>query len=312
MKTGVYQLVKEFPNRIRDSRKWDIPNINNNFNRIVIVGMGGSFIAGLMFKEFVKEELKMPVEVYCGDIGFIDEKTLVVLISYSGNTKEVMEVFKKVKKNRLLIVSSGGRLVNLAQKNKKSVVEIPADLHPRFTFSYGLFPLLKVFEKVGIIENKRDIVKKIIKTLKENGYKLDKEAEQLAGKLKNKIPLIYASNYFYPAAYRMQTSLEEDIKTLAHSNKITELFHNELEALPNEKLFPILIIDEKETTAFKGQIKYFRKLVKEFYEFDYKEFSREERVFLFIYFADFFGYYLSKLKKTPMGETPKSDEIKKL
>jgi hypothetical protein len=123
--------------------------------------------------------------------------------------------------------------------------------------------------------------------------------------------LFYASNYFYPAAYRLQTSIEEDAKVICHANKITELFHNELEAFPNTKSFCLLLIDDKETKKFQKQIRYFRKLIN-YHEIKYKRFTKEERMFLIFYLVDFYGFYLSIIKKTEMGKTPRSDWIKKL
>ncbi|MBD3252864.1 hypothetical protein GF386_03980, partial [Candidatus Pacearchaeota archaeon] len=184
-------------------------------------------------------------------------------------------------------------------------------LHPRFTFSYGFFPVIKFLEKNKIIENKEKIIDKTIKILKKYKWKIEKEARELAGKIKNKKLLFYATNYFYPSAYRFQTSLEEDAKVICHSNKITELFHNELEVFPDNKSFVILIIDNEEIKKFKKQVIYFKKLI-DYYEIKYKKFPREIRIFVIFYFVDFLGLYLSKIKHTKMGETPLSDRIKKL
>jgi len=171
--------------------------------------------------------------------------------------------------------------------------------------------LLKFFENNFLIDSKSKVVEKIIKTLKKNRRAIEEEAKQFALKSKNKTLLFYASNYFYPAAYRLQTSIEEDAKIICHANKITELFHNELEAFPNNKSFCLLLIDDKETKKFKKQINYFKKLIN-FCEVKHKRYSKEERMFLIFYLVDFFGYYLSKLKHTKMGETLKSDWIKRL
>ena len=82
--------------------------------------------------------------------------------------------------------------------------------------------------------------------------------------------------------------------------------------MPNKKFFPVLIIDYQETKDFKKQISFFKKHIKNFYEIGFNNYTKEEKMFLTFYFADFLGYYLSKLKKEKMGETLITDKIKKL
>lgn len=313
----LYQLVNKFPERIRDAYKNPAIKINNNFKRVIIIGMGGCYIAGLVLKEFLRKEIKIAVEVYPGYIAemkSLDNHDLIVLLSYSGETRELLVLFHKLKHNfkeNILILTSGGHLLEEAKANKVKLIEIKSDLHQRFTFPYVFFPLLRLFEKSGFI-NINGRVERIVSALVKNRKKIENEAKKIASRFKKRHPLIYGSEYFYPACYRLETSLEEDTKLVSHSQNITEIFHNELEALPDKNFFPILIIDGEETLEFAEQVDFFKKKIKDYYEFGFYEFSRSERIFMVFYFADFLGYYLSKIRKTRMGETPVSDEIKKL
>jgi len=301
-----YHFVEDFPEKIRTGYNIQVPKLPD-FERVEIIGMGGSFIAGILFKSLFEKEIGRPVEV-SHSIKLLNNKTLYILISYSGNTKEVLLALKKLKKKKVLIITSGGKLL----RKTKKVIKIQPNLHQRFTFAESFFPLVKLFEESKLIKSKTRTVNKIINTLKKNKNRINQEALLLALKLKNEHPLFYASESLYPAAYRFQTSIEEDSKILCHSNKITELFHNELESLPAGYHFPVLIIDDKETKSFKKQIESFKKQVKHFYEIGFKKYSREERMFLCFYFVDFLGYHLAKLKDKDHGETPLSDKIKEL
>jgi len=306
-------LILRFPERIREAYDINVGKLNRIFDNIVFIGMGGSYIAGLTFKSLYQEELRMPIEVR-HSVSYINSHTLYVLVSYSGTTKEVLQALNKLKNvhsENLLVITSGGKLLKEARKRKIEYVKVKPGLHQRFTFAELFFPIVRVFEKAGYLRSKREEVHKIIKTLKKSADKLDKGARVLAAKIRDDNPLIYASEYFYPVAYRLQTSLEEDAKIVCHSNQIPELFHNELEALPASYFIPILIIDRKETREYKKQIKFFKKHTKFFYELGGEKYSREERMFLLFYFADFLGYYLSELKSTDFGETPLSDQVKK-
>jgi len=308
---NIHELIRDLPNQIKNSYGISVPKINPNFKKVVIIGMGGSYIGGGVFKRLVQDEINIPIRV-SHSIDYIEDETLFILSSYSGNTKEVLEVFGDLIGKKVLIISSGGKLINLAQKYKIPFIKVPENLHQRFTISYGIFPLIKLFEGMGLIKSKKKFVERITKTLEKQRDKIENECIRLALVLNKKLPLFYSSNYFYPLAYRFQTSLEEDAKIICHSNKITELFHNELECIPKNEYFPVLIIDKKEMRNFLSQINYFKKLTKNYYEFGFKNFSKQERIIIGLYFVDYLGYYLSKLKKTPIGDTPLSDKIKKL
>ena len=306
-------LVLNFPKRIRDAYDTNVGKLNRVFDNIVFIGMGGSYIAGLTFKSLYQGEIRMPIEVR-HSVSYIDRHTLYLLVSYSGNTKEVLQALDKLKQvhsDNILIITSGGKLLKEARKRKIEHVKVQPGIHQRFTFAHLFFPIVRVFEKAGYLESKRKQVQEIVKTLEKSADKLDKNSKILAGKIINDTPVIYASESFYPVAYRLQTSLEEDAKIICHANQIPEMFHNELEALPASYFIPILILDRRETREYKRQIKFFKKHAKFFYELGGEKYSREERMFLLFYFADFLGYYLSELKGTDFGETPLSDVIKK-
>jgi glucose/mannose-6-phosphate isomerase len=313
-RSEIYALIEDFPEQVRNSYNLDISHVklHHEFKRIVIFGMGGSYIGGYILKRLVEDEIKIPVQVCNSTLKSAEKDTLLILSSYSGNTKEVLEVFRRFRKRHLLVISSGGKLISFAKKHRMPFIKVPENLHQRFTVSYGIFPLLKIFEGLKLIKPKKKFVDKIVKDLHRNRYRIENEGIKLSLMMRHRTPLFYSSSFFYPLAYRLQTSLEEDAKTICHSNKITELFHNELECFPNHYSIPILIIDKKETKRFSKQIDYFRRLVRDHFEFGFEKFQKEERMMFGIYMADFLGYYFSKIKDTPIGETPLSDEIKKL
>ncbi len=307
----IYELITQFPESIKQSYEIKTDKLKKKFKKIVVVGMGACYTSGLVLQQFLKHEID--VEIF-QDYDFeLDKDTLLILLSYSGNTREVLKIFNKFKnkKNNLLVLTSGGKLLSLAKKEKIRTIQVPANLHPRFTFSQVFFPAISILEKSKIIKSKKKLIQSIIFCLIKNEKFLDVEGKKISVKLKNKTPLFYASDYFYPVAYRLQASLEEDAKVICHSNKITELFHNELEALPNNKFYPILILDKRQIRDFKKQIGFFKRYIKNFKEFKFYNYTKEKRMFLGFYFTEFLSYYLSKLEKINIRETPISDEIKK-
>lgn len=312
-KSIIYELVRDFPDLIYDAYfLTDVVLLKKKPRRIVLVGMGGSYIAALVFKEFFKNEVGIPIEVCNSSDAFVDENTLSVLLSYSGNSKEVLEYLRKYKKGNYVAITSGGKLESFMKKRKMPVIKVPTNMHDRFTFAHGLFPLIKLFEGSGLLRSKKQLISRIISLLEKNSKKIEGIARELAVRIKGKTLIVYSSNNLYPAAYRMQTSIEEDSKRIVHSNRMTELFHNELNCLYSDDMFPILIIDKKEMKSNIKQIAYLKKVLGKYYEVEFDKYGFEERMMLIFHLVDYLGYHLSLLYGTMVGEYPKSEKIKGL
>ena len=88
-------------------------------DKVVILGMGGSAISGEIIRHLALAESKAPVWVHQG-YGlplFVDETTLVIASSYSGNTEETLSAFTESLKTpaKKLVLTAGGKLKYLAE-----------------------------------------------------------------------------------------------------------------------------------------------------------------------------------------------------
>ena len=98
----------------------DVSNIliDPKITSIYFMGMGGSGICGDVFIDLIKGQLKIPIEtIKTWDIpNSINENTLVLICSYSGNTEETIKMFNDSinKKASVIIISQGGDLTNIA------------------------------------------------------------------------------------------------------------------------------------------------------------------------------------------------------
>jgi len=84
-------------------------------NNIIVAGMGGSAIGGEMLKDWSRNKLIVPLEV-CREYTlpeYADEKTLVLISSYSGDTEETLSAFLDALKRECMIfcVTSGGEVL---------------------------------------------------------------------------------------------------------------------------------------------------------------------------------------------------------
>ena len=116
-------LIAGFSNQLRHALEIgeaaELQKSHKNIQNVLITGLGGSGIGGTIVSELTAKECLVPITTNKGyDVpNFINENTLVICSSFSGNTEETLEAFEKAKaKNaEIACVSSGGKLLELAK-----------------------------------------------------------------------------------------------------------------------------------------------------------------------------------------------------
>jgi hypothetical protein len=104
-------------------------------DRIIVAGMGGSAIGGNLLKDWLRETVLTPIEV-CRDYhlpAYVDEKTLVLVSSYSGNTEETINAFLEAVEKQCMIIaiSSDGVLQEFSREMGLPFIKLPAGYPPR-------------------------------------------------------------------------------------------------------------------------------------------------------------------------------------
>ncbi len=278
-------LLKKFPGQVKEAIKLTRGIKVNGFNKILVCGMGGSGISGYILRDIIE----MPVFISQSyDIPkFVDSKTLVFVISYSGNTEETISMYKKAvkKTKKVFIITSGGKL-----SREKNVILVPGGLLPRMALAYLFFPMLVILKSSKVVRYNLDDILTALKKVKIS------KAKELARKLYNKVPVIYVPSNYYGLVLRWKQSFNEYSKQLTIASVYPEFFHNEIEADYN-KFGVVLILDKMDK-----KIKEFGKMVKTNKIMLYGK-SSIAKIFYGVYFGDFVSYYLAKLnKKDPMKE----------
>ncbi|MFH1454632.1 MAG: bifunctional phosphoglucose/phosphomannose isomerase [Armatimonadota bacterium] len=285
-----------------------------NINNIVIQGMGGSSISGELIQSLLEDVLAVPVIINKKSElpAFVDKNSLVITISYSGNTQESLAGFNAAlqKGAKLITISSGGRLKELAGENNIYNFSPPAGFMPRAAIAYLFFPLLNIFSKLGFAKIKDGDIDNLINLLKflQKSWRFDIRTEQnmakkLAHRFYEKIPVIYTNTeYLYKVALRWKTQINENAKGLAHINCFPELMHNEIVAYTKKlpiynDLSVILLTDPadqetKQAVIFTKQIIQNNLPVLELSPFGN---SKLEKMFSLIYLGDFISVYLAFL-----------------
>ena len=210
--------------------------------RIVILGMGGSAIAGDYFRALLALESSVPVfNVRAYQLpAFVDEDTLVIASSFSGETEEVLSAFEQALATpaRKLVMTTGGRLLATARANGVPAFTFAYRGEPRAAIGWGLMPLLAIAEKLGLTQGVERDVEEAVSVL--GGLREEwagevpssrNTAKQLAMRLHERLPVVYGAGPLIEVARRWKTQLNESAKTWAFCEEMPESQHNAIVAL---------------------------------------------------------------------------------
>ena len=133
--------IRDFPKHIQDSLK-NIKEDNLNLEdvgKVVIAGMGGSAIAGLILKDLFPE-MEIVVERNYFPNTSIDEYTLVIVCSYSGNTEETLSYYDYAVRltEHAIVLTTGGELLEKAKSDNIKFHLLPKGYPPRSALGFSL------------------------------------------------------------------------------------------------------------------------------------------------------------------------------
>jgi glucose/mannose-6-phosphate isomerase len=205
--------------------------------QIVILGMGGSAITGDYFRALLSLESSVRVfNVRAYDLpSFVDEDTLVIASSFSGETEETLSAFEQAlaMPAKKLAITTGGRLLATARANGVPAFTFTYKGEPRAAIGWGLMPLLAIGQKLGLMQGIEGDVDEAIAVLaslrEEYGAETASSrnpAKQLAWRLHERLPVIYAAGALIDVARRWKTQLNESAKVWAFFEEMPEAQHN--------------------------------------------------------------------------------------
>lgn len=305
----MHKVYEEWPNIAKTffNKKFERIKISN-INHIVFVGMGGSGALGDIFSSILsKTNLHIRVVKGYNLPKTVNENTLVVAISISGNTNETNTVLEKASKLscKLIAFSSGGKMEKFCKDNNIQFRKIKKFHSPRASFPSFLFSILNILLPIIPIEekdvqsalDKMQEVKKII-SIKNNSD--DNLAMTLAKWISN-VPLIYYPWGLECVAIRFKSSLQENSKTHVIIEDIVESCHNGVVAWEKESsIKPIMIRgnDDHFKTIEKFEIltEYFDKKNIEYKEIFSGNGNILTKIISLIYILDYVTIYKSILE----------------
>jgi glucose/mannose-6-phosphate isomerase len=232
------RFVEPFTSQLLDAldRVKNIKNVKptSPITRVVISGLGGSGIGGSFIQDYLMHlKCKTPIIVNKDyDIpAYVDSSTLFIACSYSGNTEETLEATAKAIKQKAQIcaVTSGGKLLALAQKKNYNCIELPVGFPPRASFAYGLVSLLTAIRMHGIIKDTyTTALYETVGMINEATPTMRQQAKLIAKKLVGQHIVLYAASGNEAITVRFRQQLNENSKVLALHHIYPEMNHNEL------------------------------------------------------------------------------------
>ena len=307
---NMHKVYEDWPSIAKKYFEKEFKKIKvSNINHIVFVGMGGSGALGDIFSSILsKTNIHVRVVKGYNLPKTVNENTLVVTMSISGNTNETNTVLETASKLncKLIAFSSGGKMEQFCKENNIEFRKIEKFHSPRASFPSFLFSILNVLSTIIPIEEKdiQDTLKKMeeikkqisIENISENNI-----AISLAKWISN-IPLIYYPGGLEAVAIRFKSSLQENSKTHAIIEDVVEACHNGVVAWERKsKIKPIMIkgTDDHFRTVEKYKIlsEYFDENNIEFREILSVEGNILTKIISLIYILDYVSIYKSILEE---------------
>jgi glucose/mannose-6-phosphate isomerase len=309
-----FKVLKETYKQAADAwdNKFDLSQLKkNNFSSIVFCGLGGSAISGDLLCDYLSGELSVPFNVVRGyNIpSHVNENTLVIISSYSGNTEETISCFEQAlkKKSKIIVITSGGKIGHIAAANKIPVVNIQGGFQPRYALGLSFFSLLKIMQELGIASEK-NIANQIIDLWKKRGeeYSTDNnQAVQIAEQVVGFIPVIYSAEFLDSTGYRLKCQLNENAKLHTFHHFLPEMNHNEIIGWESykEKQFHtkvIYLFDKEFHPQNKKRFDILKEMLAEqkvdVLTLSSNEENKKVRIMDLIFLADWISFYVSVLR----------------
>lgn len=340
--SDMYSAILNFPQYAREGVELgdSAPALSKaKARKILILGMGGSAIGGDLFRSYIQgfaDNGGIDIHVYRSYTPpAVDGKTTVIASSYSGNTEETLAGYDAVRGSagQMLVMTTGGRLAELAKGNRNKTIILPSGLQPRAAVAYSFFPLLNLLAVKSELfgpEVRRETERGIEETLAllgklakkySAGPKPGNTAFTIAERINGKVPVIYSgSDKLDTVNLRWRGQIQENAKYLAFGNLLPEMNHNEINGWSHPKemvgsFLPIFLRDGDDHPRIATRLDITKRIIAKSAGDSLDVRSQGEsllaRIFSLIYLGDWVSYYLAVLNGTDPSPVPVIENLKK-
>ncbi|MDG1477544.1 MAG: bifunctional phosphoglucose/phosphomannose isomerase [Vicingaceae bacterium] len=258
MRTRIEEFTKHITEALTISDATTLTPFNGTIQNVLICGLGGSGIGGTIIAQIAAQDAKCPITINKDYKipAFVNENTLVVCCSYSGNTEESLEMLAQAQAKNAVVacITSGGKLEEIAKEKNYNHIIIPGGHPPRGAFGFGFPPIFYLLSHYKVISN--DYItqfKNAVNSINTEETNIIAEAQTVTEKLFNKIPVIYSDANYEGVAVRFRQQINENSKMLCWHHVIPEMNHNELVGWTTKNEDLAVVIFRNEDDYFRTQ-----------------------------------------------------------
>jgi len=320
--SNMAKTLHEFPTQITKALdivdQIQLPSLYN-IKQIIVSGVGGSAIVGDILQYYLRKKLSIPVFINrLSDLPkWANKHTLVLSISYSGNTEETIQAFKDaIQKHCMIIaITSGGKMKEYCENRGITILSLPTGFEPRAALGYLFFYLFRSLQNLKIIQHKvHDEIDETIHLVHDLSQKYhfnvslsENPAKKLANTINGYIPQLYGWSIYTPVIKRWANQFNENSKLISQYDELTECNHNDIVGWAENpavaKTFAVLVFrDAKlESLQLKTRFAFMKKLygvnAGRYIEIDAQGRSTLAKMISSMYLGDFTSYYLAILRE---------------
>ncbi len=286
--SGLWRRLVDFPDQAalawRLGSSWTGAVTTTEIRRVVVVGMGGSAIGAQLVARIVEQRSPVAVEVVRDSaLPAIDEHTLLVASSFSGETEEVLTAIRSnaAQPGMKMAITRGGTLAELAEELGIPVLRYAYEGEPRSALGYGVLLLLGVLERFGVFAETHAEVIRALEEVRASCVPFRPDAEggrnparDLAAALRTSIPVVLADSSLAGAAVRWQNQFNENGKHWAFPGTLPEALHNLVESLhdhedgagepvPPQPFHVVLLEDQSRPSTARARIDAMEELLRD-------------------------------------------------
>lgn len=223
-------MEKQFEQVFDEFKGLDLSSIKN-VNKILVCGMGGSALGPDFVRSVFLDKISVPI-IISNEYElptWVDDKTLVVISSFSGTTEESINCFKEAKKKKFqtFIITTGGDLAKVESLKFVYDPKYNYAKNPRFAVGYSIACFISLFSKLGFLKYDLKKMKQDLKVFARGKL----VAEKVAKNIQDKFAIIISSEHLGANAHIFQNQLNETGKNFASYFHIPEICHHQFEGL---------------------------------------------------------------------------------
>ncbi|PKM82308.1 MAG: bifunctional phosphoglucose/phosphomannose isomerase [Firmicutes bacterium HGW-Firmicutes-14] len=331
MMEALWNLPEQCEEALAIGRRVKIPADYGSVSNIVVTGLGGSAIGGDFLRLLAGDRTDVPVIVNRDYVlpKFVNNRTLLFAVSYSGNTEETLSAYSQAREKgtKIVALTNGGKLRDMAERDGVPVIIVPAGISPRAATGYLLVPALAVLESLGLIgdlsaemADMTAVLRKQREQFKPETGTANNPAKQAARRFFGKIPVIWAAaGNTEVVATRWKGQINENAKAPAYWNVFPELNHNEIVGfeVPVEMLRQLEIVilrDEHDHPRVQKRMEISKDIIKDTVSGVTEVWSSGgghlSRLFSLTYMGDWVSVYLAALSGIDPTPVKKIDYLK--